>query len=99
MVNRGAGAIKGFAFGLLGGAVTGLILAAANNEDSENEIVEELEEGFEIIGVIVYGGLGGLIGIPVGAATGDRQTYQIIRADATVSPQNSPTQSPRGNSF
>ncbi len=76
-VNRGRGALEGFGLGLLVGVLTGAIIGLPSGGDNALRDLLFPAELKAIIGAIYFGGAGGLIGIPIGAAAGSKSKYQL----------------------
>lgn len=71
-VNRSKGALEGLGLGLLGGVLTGAVIGLAGGEGA----IFSKEEA-AIVGAVYFGGIGGLLGIPIGAAVGSKSKYQF----------------------
>ena len=84
-VRRGKGALQGFGIGLLGGAVGGAIIGIAISDESADAPFTPGAAPFTV--GIFFGGVGGLIGIPIGAAIGSKDVYHIQSGDANATTQ------------
>ena len=79
----GRGAWEGFGLGLLAGAVSGVVIGFVSGDDpGANEPgLQNLfanTAGEKALGYgVVFGGLGGLVGLPVGAATGSKDKFVL----------------------
>jgi len=76
---RVKGALQGAGFGLLGGALFGVVAGLSSDEGgffTPNELA--------VIGGVYFAALGGIIGLPVGALIGSKEVYHI-QADQTKS--------------
>jgi hypothetical protein len=76
-VRRGAGALEGLGLGLLGGALTGAIIGFADGDDPPESFLSFTAEEKAVIGGVLLGGVGGLLGLPIGAAVGSKDVYRI----------------------
>jgi len=81
------GAWEGFGLGLLAGAVSGVVIGLMSGDESASGVLElgilrigpfPSSEGGNALGYgIVFGGLGGLVGLPIGAATGSKDKFVL----------------------
>jgi len=82
--NSGRGAWEGFGIGLLAGAVTGAVIGFASGDDPEQgleilplSLFQITAEQKAAIGAILGGGIGGLVGLPIGASTGSKDKFVL----------------------
>ena len=85
--NSGRGAWEGFGIGLLAGAATGAVIGFASGDDSGADGQELLSlplSWFQVnaeqkvtIGAILGGGIGGLVGLTIGASTGSKDKFVL----------------------
>ncbi len=77
----GRGAWEGFGLGLLAGVVSGVVIGFVSGDDpgAGEQGLQDLfanTAGEKALGYgVVFGGLGGLVGLPVGAATGSKDKF------------------------
>jgi hypothetical protein len=79
-VQRGRGALLGLGIGFLAGALGGAVAGLASGDDPPCEgycLLTLSAGGKAVIGGVMFGSLGGLIGIVVGAGRGSRVVYSF----------------------
>lgn len=75
-VNRGKGALKGLGIGFLAGASIGAAVGFASGKGESGGIGSISTEAHVVIGGLFGGGIGALLGLPVGAATARKDIYR-----------------------
>ncbi len=77
--NTGRGALEGLGLGLLGGIAFGAVIGFASGDDANDGDFFELSASEKAILLgVVFGTLGGVVGIPIGAANGSREVYHPV---------------------
>jgi hypothetical protein len=80
LVSHGKGALQGFGIGVLAGAVTGAAFGLADGGDRRNEgltLIRFTAAQRAAMGATVFGGLGGLAGLPLGASMGSKDIFRF----------------------
>ena len=74
--HRGRGALEGLGIGLLSGAAVGALAGLASGDDDPGILAFTAEEK-ALLGGAFFGGIGGLLGLPFGAAVGSKDVYVL----------------------
>lgn len=87
-VNSGRGGVEGLGLGLLCGALTGAALGLADGDDPQG-FISFSAEAKAVMGGIILGGIGGVVGIPVGIASGSKDAYHPARDSSQLTGESS----------
>ncbi len=82
-LRHGKGAVAGLGVGLAVGALTGVLIGAVAGGDDPDQFLAFSAGEKAAMGGVLLGGLGGLLGIPIGAAKGSEEIYHIEPENST----------------